>query len=438
MAAGGQGEEEQEPMDFELGGLDIDAALFAEPEAHVRPEPTEDHGDNPEGRAPVILRSPIRPSAEDVDRHDATHVPYRNWCPMCVAARGKEAPHKRQVGAGRDRRKATLPKVSLDYQELKSKPKIRAESQAAVEDANSMLRIVVGKDEATGMMMAHRVITKGPTDEWVTRRLVKDIEELGRGDIILKTDGEPAMIALQRAIAELRKNLTTKPENPPAYNPEANGAAEKAVQDVSSQIRTLKLALEARLGITIPESSAVVDWIIEHAAFVLSRFSVGHDGMTPYERLTGRKWARPMIELGEVVLAKFATRKIAYGKKKAQTNKLMPRSIRCILVGQMPRTGEHVVIKPNGDTARCRTIFRVPLEDRWDAEEILNIRATPRSPTPSSWEGEIRAPLAEEASDDADRRKRRRGVLEEQVAQELDSGAGLPRPEKSEPLEPGR
>ena len=46
MAAGGQGEEEQEPMDFELGGLDIDAALFAEPEAHVRPEPTEDHGDN--------------------------------------------------------------------------------------------------------------------------------------------------------------------------------------------------------------------------------------------------------------------------------------------------------------------------------------------------------------------------------------------------------
>ena len=412
MAAGGQEEEEQEPMDLGLGGLDIDAALAAEPEAHVRPEPTEDHGRSPEGHAPVLLRSPIRPSAEDVERHDATHVPYRNWCPTCVAARGKEAPHKRQVGAGLDRRKARLPKVSLDYQELKSKPKIQAESQAAAEDANSMLRIIVGKDEATGMTMAHRVVAKGPADEWVTKRLVKDIEELGRGDVVPKTDGEPAMIALQKAIAELRRNLITKPENPPAYNPESNGAAEKAVQDVSSQVRTLKLALEARLGIAIPESSAVVDWIVEHAAFVLSRFSVGHDGMTPYERLTGRKWTRSMIEIGEVVLAKFAARKLGYGKRKSQKNKLMPRSIRCILVGQMLRTGEHVVIKPNGDAARCRTVFRVPLEDRWDAEEIVNIRATPRSPTPSSGEGEIRAPLAEEASDDADRRKRRREVLE--------------------------
>ena len=96
----------------------------------------------------------------------------------------------------------------------------------------------------------------------------------------------------------------------------------------------------------------------------------------------------------------------------------------------MPRTGEHVVIKPNGDAARCRTVFRVPLEDRWDAEEILNIRATPRSPTPSSGEGEIRAPLAEDASDDADRRKGRREVLEEQVAQDRDPGASTAMPEE--------
>ena len=69
------------------------------------------------------------------------------------------------MGAGRERRKVTLPKVCLDYKELKSKPKIQAESQAATEDANSMLRIVVGKDEPTGMTMAHRVAANGPTDE---------------------------------------------------------------------------------------------------------------------------------------------------------------------------------------------------------------------------------------------------------------------------------
>ena len=110
-----------------------------------------------------------------------------------------------------------------------------------------------------------------------------------------------------------------------------------------------------------------------------------------------------MEVLGEVVLAKFASRKLGYGTRNAQKNKLMTRSIRCILVGQMSRTGEHIVIKPSGDAARCRAVFRVPLEDRWDAEAVLSIRATPRRPTPSSDDGEIRAPVVEEDGVDTER-----------------------------------
>ena len=105
MAAGGREVVEQEPRDFDVDGLDIDAALFAEPEAQARRSPTDDLGKSPEGQAPTFLRSPIRPSAEDVEKHDATHVPYRNWCPICVDARGNEDPHR-------------LPKFSLDHQEL--------------------------------------------------------------------------------------------------------------------------------------------------------------------------------------------------------------------------------------------------------------------------------------------------------------------------------
>ena len=95
------------------------------------------------------------------------------------------------------------------------------------------------------MVVAHKIESKGPTDDWITKRIVQDIKELGRGDIILKTDGEPAMLALQEAIARLRSHVITRPENPPAYNSQSNGAAEKAVQDVSGQVRTLKLALES-------------------------------------------------------------------------------------------------------------------------------------------------------------------------------------------------
>ena len=74
----------------------------------------------------------------------------------------------------------------------------------------------------------------------------------------------------------------------------------------------------------------VMDWLIEHAAYIVTKFSMGHDGMTPNERLTGRKWTRPMFEFGEAVLAKLALTKIGYGKRKAQKNTLAGRFIRGI------------------------------------------------------------------------------------------------------------
>ena len=86
------------------------------------------------------------------------------------------------------------------------------------------------------MVTAQRVNTKGATNKWVSKRIVQDIEELGRSDIVLKTDGEPAMVALQRVATAFPKGVVTKPEDRPTYNPESNGAAEKAVQDMSAQI----------------------------------------------------------------------------------------------------------------------------------------------------------------------------------------------------------
>ena len=80
------------------------------------------------------------------------------------------------------------------------------------------------------------------------------------------------------------------------------------------------------------------------------------------KRLAGRKWVRPLAEPGEIVLAKLAAQSIGYGKRRAQKDKLAPRSIRAIWVGQIARTREHIVIKPNGDAVR------------WD---VFKIMATP-------------------------------------------------------------
>ena len=401
----------------EAGGEGAHAESAEEP-SHEGPHPAD-------GRDPVTLPEPVRPSAEDVERHNITHLPYRNWCEVCTRAVGREDPHKRKRKRKHED-KSELPKISMDYQEL-----ISAAKKDPTEHEKVVKAIVV-KDELTGILLSYRVSQKGHGDAWLIKRLVQDLEEMGRTSIILKTDGEPAMVSLQRALQSARRHQTV-PENPPAYNPQSNGACEKAVQDVAGQIRKLKLALESRLKIEIDEDSNVMQWMIPHAAYLISKFSIGHDGMAPHERLTGRKWSRPLVEFGEVVLAKLTASKTGHGKKKQQKRKLAPRSIRGVFVGQIARTGEHLVIKQNGDAVRCRTIRRVPIEDRWCPEMILNIMGVPRLPAPSQADPEsLQASLADdEARAKSARwtRSRRDEVAEKRDAASPASGAGIQQPE---------
>ena len=53
---------------------------------------------------------PVRPSEADVGDHRLTHLPYRNWCPECVAGRGLGEQRGRH--AGRDHE---IPRVGIDY-----------------------------------------------------------------------------------------------------------------------------------------------------------------------------------------------------------------------------------------------------------------------------------------------------------------------------------
>ena len=139
----------------------------------------------------------------------------------------------------------------------------------------------MGKAESTGSVLAHAVTCKGLGDEWVIKRIVRDMEELGLGHAIVKTDGEPAIVAVQNRLQALRHGRTV-PRNPPAYNPQSNGPCEKAVQDVSAQLRTIILGLEARLKTKIDDQLPIVQWALEHATFLLNKYGVGHDGMAPF------------------------------------------------------------------------------------------------------------------------------------------------------------
>ena len=64
-----------------------------------------------EGEVVKMLVDPKRPGQAHVDLHRLMgHVEYRNWCEVCVKARGKELDHSRDEGKERK-----LPEYGWDY-----------------------------------------------------------------------------------------------------------------------------------------------------------------------------------------------------------------------------------------------------------------------------------------------------------------------------------
>ena len=93
-------------------------------------------------------------------------------------------------------------------------------------------------------------------------------------------------------------------EESPVGDSKANGEAEAAVKEVKWRIRAIIMTLEKKLNTKIPEGHPLLTWIPRYAAEQSNRFKVGHDGRTPEERRTGKKWIRPMPLFGERIMIK--------------------------------------------------------------------------------------------------------------------------------------
>ena len=248
-----------------------------------RDQAQEEEGDREEVPPPPNIHLPIAPSQEDWDEHFRTHINFRDWCPVCVEARGRERPHHRR----RDAVRSGLPTICMDYKEVrKGRPPL-----------------IIVKDQATKSTFCHQALRKGGSDQWLVKRVIRDIENTGHTAVTLKGDGEPAMQDFLRAVKEQR-NQPANIEEPPGNDPQSNGVAEKSVQDAMGQVRTLKLGLEYRLGHAIDDNHAIVEWMIEHAGWLITHLRVGADGRTAWQRVTGRVCTQPLVEFGEVVWAK--------------------------------------------------------------------------------------------------------------------------------------
>ena len=163
------------------------AALPALGEAPGGEWAAEEHAED--AVVPRPAPSPCAPSRAEREAHEATHLPYRCWCPVCVQGRADNPPHRRLPSPAEGERR--LPEVHLDYAFLR-----RADSEAG-----ELAKLIILKTLPSRAMRAWVVPSKGLVDRSSAERVCRGIREMGiRTPCIVKCDGEASVEALREAV----------------------------------------------------------------------------------------------------------------------------------------------------------------------------------------------------------------------------------------------
>ena len=311
-----------------------------------------------------IRRATLEPTKAEREAHVITHMPFRSWCETCMRARGIATGHRvRRRPDGHE-----LPVLSIDYAFLRHNA-----------GENSMA-IVVMKDSISKAIVAHSVPCKGVEVDWVAKQLVKDIRKLGYYDrVVLKSDQEPAIVALLDQMAQERSEAPTTLEHSPVTDSQANGSAERAVRSVEEMVRTYKIDLQERTqGLQLPIDHPAMEWMVEHAADMLCKGVTGTDGKSPYKRLKGRSYQGELLPFACPVLFRCV------GKVKGGV--LADRWYPGLWLGKRFASDEHLVgFMGDGRVYRCRSVQA--LRRPPTASELDAVVGRPSAPTGTMHSG---------------------------------------------------
>ena len=109
--------------------------------------------------------------------------------------------------------------------------------------------------------------------------------------------------------------------------------------------------------------------MVRWAADLISKYSIGYDGKSPYERIRGERSKVPIAMFGELKTAKTL-------REQAQ-----PKMKMGVWLGVIERTEESLIGTEKG-VVKCRTVNRMLEKQTWNRELILKMRGDPWSPIP--------------------------------------------------------
>ena len=341
-------------------------------------------------RNPEVPKAPVLPTPQQQEAHFVTHQPFASWCPACVLARSRQSPHPRAKEAKAEKEgDKKLATIQIDYAYTFTGDRGVIEEEPADEDgakqdnqgdedeakkdesdkANQFALNLVAGEAVTGWLVGMPVVAKGAAAlKKVTENLVRTSILIGGSeDVVVQGDTEPAIGQILNAIqaCRTRLGLRTVVRQVPRDSHQSNGVAEKAVSTLRRLALTLKAHAEERAKVKISGTHPVFAWLMKHAAFLHNRFFVGTKSTPPFEAVYGKRFRGKLIAFGEVC--------IGHVKSKFKGDLQWRKAV---FVGINERTGAYVLLTDEGGF-ETRSLRRLPLEEQWSAEALVNAKGLP-------------------------------------------------------------
>jgi len=122
-----------------------------------------------EARAPKVRRAPKGPTQLEREQHEATHLPFRDWCAHCVRGVGEKTPHRRKGLQADDEEDAKIPRMVLNYHFMSTR-----------DAENGKNPVLAMKDESTGNRYMRAVGHKGVDGmDWLIKDLHEELKSWG-------------------------------------------------------------------------------------------------------------------------------------------------------------------------------------------------------------------------------------------------------------------
>ncbi len=214
-----------------------------------------------------------QPSLREKRLHELTHLPFRQWCPHCVACKSRPDHQQRS-----------------DPSEVASRenPTIQLDLMFGISGGPILIMVDVWSRYIKAIPMKTKS-AKGIADSLVT--FIDELGHLQRVEVA--HDNEPVVNAGVEQAKILRNKVGLRLIDPKSKNfhKGRTAIAERSIQTVRAQAKTIMHDLQQRLEISVGVQHVLHDWATMHASWLLNRFHL-HTATksTAYQQVHGRPY----------------------------------------------------------------------------------------------------------------------------------------------------